>query len=105
DPAGIPGRGCVSYPSSGGTTTFHFAPGFMRTRASCQPLMTPLTGNVAAWPRENELSNSVPSIKDPRYCTVTVSVGCGEAALVSPGTRTWYSSPVAVVLTPFSWPL
>jgi iojap-like ribosome-associated protein len=31
-----------------------------------QPLITPLTGKVAGWPRLYELSNSVPSIRVPR---------------------------------------
>src|SRR5437868_431475 len=47
EPGGIVGGESRSYASFGGIHSWYFAPGFIRTSASCQPGMTPFTGNFA----------------------------------------------------------
>src|SRR3954447_4876535 len=55
---------------------------------SVNPGTTWLSGNCAAWPRDQDESNCLPSLNStPVYCTVTVAVG--EAALPLPTTRSW----------------
>src|SRR4029077_8270436 len=54
------------YARSAGTNSCHFDPTGINCSASVQPLITPLTGNVAGCPRLYELSNSVPLISVPR---------------------------------------
>src|SRR5665811_1414629 len=64
---------------SDGQVKIAFSPIFIRPTPSVQHLMTPLSGKVAGCPRLRELSNTVPSTSFPSYCTVTRSVGVGEA--------------------------
>src|SRR5450432_2432081 len=79
-PPGISGgRPPSPYAISDGQVRIAFSPTFIRPTPSVQHLMTPLSGNVAGSPRLRELSNTVPSTSFPSYCTVTRSVGPGEA--------------------------
>src|ERR1051326_8519016 len=64
-PMGPPGVPRGPYARSGGMKSCHFEPTGINCRASVQPLITPVTGNVAGSPRLYELSNSVPLISVP----------------------------------------
>src|SRR5882762_9306397 len=62
-PIGPPGVPRGPYARSDGMKSCHFEPTGISCSASVQPLITPVTGNVAGSPRLYELSNSVPLIK------------------------------------------
>src|SRR5262249_33451269 len=53
------------YAASDGHTSLLLPPTFICCRPSVQQGMTPLSGNVAGWPRSTELSNTVPSVSVP----------------------------------------
>src|ERR1051326_7643534 len=61
-PIGPPGVPRGPEARSDGMKSCHFDPTGINCRASVQPLITPVTGNVAGSPRLYELSNSVPLI-------------------------------------------
>src|SRR5437762_5929945 len=77
-------------------------PTFIVPTPSVQPGITPLSGNDAAMPRSRELSNFVPSVSHPVYCTVTVTHAlAGEAP--SPTFSSMYLSPLGVLcISPWS---
>src|SRR6185437_2889136 len=64
-PIGPPGVPRGPYARSGGIKSCHLDPTGISCSASVQPLITPVTGNVAGSPRLYELSNSVPLIRVP----------------------------------------
>jgi len=64
---GPPGpRDPLPYAKLEGTYNSHLEPTGINCKASVQPLMTPVTGKVAGFPRLYELSNSSPFIRVPR---------------------------------------
>ena len=66
EPGPIDGLGELSpYAKSEGTYNFHLLPTDINYKASCHPLITPLTGNTTGSPRSTELSKMLPSNKVP----------------------------------------
>src|SRR5438093_411933 len=77
-------------------------PTFIVPTPSVQPGITRFKGNDAGMPRSRELSNFVPFVSHPVYCTVTVmQASAGEAPV--PTCSSMYLSPLGVVwISPWS---
>jgi hypothetical protein len=78
-----------------GTQQRRFSPITISCTHSRQPAITRLSAKVEGLPRATELSNILPSLDQPVYSTVTMSVAAGCSVLL-PGRSTLEMRPVAL---------
>ena len=83
------------YARACGTQQRRFSPITISCTHSRQPAITRLSVKVDGLPRATELSNILPSLDQPVYSTVTMSVAAG-CSLLLPGRSTLEMRPVAL---------
>src|SRR5262249_18395444 len=91
------GLPCAPYARSGGTVSFHIAPGVMSCSASFTPSIAMPSGNSCGSPLRVD-ATSVPSACHSLKCTFTLSPQRGDSP-AAPALRTQYLSPLLVVVT------